>query len=300
REAFSAFVQREWATYVRRASGLSLGEGGEPPYLLRFGEDRDLQDILPRLIRSGALKPVSVERGKSLPLWAQVAVVAAGSEDLGQRASALLRDLDETLGMPVGDLRWEEWQRLARQWAELGALLQGETEEPLRGLRQAYCARCARVDEAFLTWLRAHYAPLAVQCLPVPHHVYHIPNLLAYERRRHGWPRVALLVLDGMSLADWLVVAPRWGDRHPSWRMVERLLLAQIPTLTPVSRRALIGGVRPAEAGSSAAALDEAHLWEAFWVREGLERCLYARLALDREPAPGILLKEPQALCLVD
>ncbi|MBP6015799.1 MAG: PglZ domain-containing protein [Candidatus Promineofilum sp.] len=72
---------------------------------------------------------------------------------------------------------------------------------------------------------------------------------MAYDRRQAGpGGRVALLVLDGLSLADWGRVREAWAARRPDWAMTQRgPLLAQIPTATAVSRQALVSGRRPAE-----------------------------------------------------
>jgi hypothetical protein len=134
----------------------------------------------------------------------------------------------------------------------------------------------------------------------VPHHVVHVPHFLAYQRRQAQADRVALLVLDGLALADWFLLGPSWTTRRPGWRLKTQVLLAQVPTITAISRQALISGRRPAEFATS---LDtnrgEAGQWTGFWVREGLppEACGYARLG----PAgAGEIERGVRALCLVD
>ena len=142
------------------------------------------------------------------------------------------------------------------------------------------------------------------QRLPTPHHVYHVPHYIAYQRRQGRADRVTLLVLDGMALADWTLIGPMWRAHHPDWRFEEHLLLAQVPTITAVSRQALVSGLRPAD---FAATLDtnraEPGQWAIFWAGEGLaaDACPYARLALDRdEPPPEVDSARTHALCLID
>ncbi|KAA3657253.1 MAG: PglZ domain-containing protein, partial [Chloroflexi bacterium] len=94
-----------------------------------------------------------------------------------------------------------------------------------------------------------------------------MPHLLAAQRER-GQPRHALLVLDGMSLADWLLIRSRWQARQRNWQIQEQLVLAQIPTVTAVSRQALVSGLRPADFGDSLSHnRQEAKLWRQFWVQ---------------------------------
>jgi hypothetical protein len=159
------------------------------------------------------------------------------------------------------------------------------------------------IDAAFLAWLRRRYAPLGGQRLPAPHHVHHVPHYIAYQRRQGGADRVALLILDGMALADWTLIGPVWRARHPDWRLGEHLLLAQAPTITAVSRQALVSGLRPADfAATLGATRAEPRQWAAFWAREGLSReaCPHVYLALERdEPPPEVDSARTRALCLI-
>ena len=106
-----------------------------------------------------------------------------------------------------------------------------------------------------------------------------------------------------MSLEDWMLVGPVWRARHPDWRYQELLLLAQVPTVTAISRQSLISGLRPADLPNLHNNQSEARQWSDFWVREGLaaELCAYARLNLDRTERPEVLeSSRVHALCLID
>jgi hypothetical protein len=116
---------------------------------------------------------------------------------------------------------------------------------------------------------------------------------------------VALIVLDGMSLADWLLIRDGWRPAHGDWEIEERLVLAQVPTLTSVSRQALISGRRPAEfAASLNTNAGEAAAWRCFWTEAGLaaDQVSYDRLSLVRNDAIPDAVYKPQmlALCLTD
>ena len=66
-----------------------------------------------------------------------------------------------------------------------------------------------------------------------------------------------------MALRDWLVVRPAWQARHAGWSFREQLVLAQLPTITSVSRQALVRGAPPAEfAGSLDHNREEPAGWE--------------------------------------
>ena len=311
RDTFATFVREQWRAYMQQQTGQLLGE--EPVhYLLGFDTDHRLQDALPGLVRSGTLELVTVDRPDRLPAWARSAVLAPDEDRRPHRAAELLSILTEHLdtslrpssGQALPDARWEQWQAVARAWAELTAL-RYDPDNPLSSVqRKQYQHLQSKFDAAFLTWLRRRYAPLGSQRLPTPHHVHHVPYYIAYQRRQGRPDRVALLVLDGMALTDWTLIGPVWRARHPDWYFEEHLLLAQVPTITAVSRQALVSGQRPAD---FAVTLDtnraEAGQWAAFWAGEGLlaDACPYSRLALDRdELPPEVDSARTRALCLTD
>ncbi|HET89513.1 MAG TPA: BREX-3 system phosphatase PglZ [Chloroflexi bacterium] len=303
RAAFQTFLQKQWSAYVGQQTGQPLGEAAAR-YLLRFDEDAALQDRLPGLVRSGALWPVEIERVERLPGWARPAVLAPDEDPRPRRAGELSAALQEHLATPLTEARWVAWQAVARAWAELTAL-RYDPDGPLGDEQiEAYAGLQHRLDAAFLAWLGQRYAPLAGKKLPQPHHLYHVPHYIAFQRRQGAAERVALLVLDGMALADWAVVGPTWRARHPAWQFEERLLLAQVPTITSVSRQALVSGLCPAD---FAATLDtnrhDPRRWAEFWAAEGLaaEACPTVQLALERSGVPAeVGSSRVRALCLID
>jgi len=303
RDTFTTFVREQWRAHVQRQTGQLLGE--EPVrYLLSFETDHRLQDALSGLVRSGTLEPVSVDRPERLPGWARPAVLAPDEDRRPRRAAELLRVLTEHLATSLVDARWERWQAVAQAWAELTAL-RYDPDIPLNSAQQQeYQWLQSKLDTAFLTWLRQRYAPLGSQRLPTPHHVYHVPHYIAYQRRQGQANRVALLILDSMALADWTLISLVWRARHPEWHFEEHLLLAQVPTITAISRQALVSGLRSADFTATLGSnrVESGH-WAAFWAGQGLvlDACPYARLALDREePPPEVDSARTRALCLID
>lgn len=297
RRFFADFVRAEWEAFVQ---GARLGEEGGV-YRLSFAGSSQLQDALPQLVRSGLLAPIAVADAARLPYWAQVGVVASPRQAAQQQAEALLRQLAAQAGQPDG-MSWCEWQAAANIWASL-TRLRYQPDGPLEAEQRARMGEWqSRLDEAFLAWLRQHYAPLGGSKLPLPNHVHHAPHYLAYQRRQSP-ARMALLVLDGLSLADWLMVREAWAGRQAGWRMQERLLLAQLPTITAVSRQGLISGLRPVDyAGSLYHNNQERKQWSAFWQQEDMPANAigFAHLHLGNHPRPAELENgRLQALCLI-
>ncbi len=301
RDAFGRFLAAEWDGYLATVTGRPLGEG-PATHRLDFAADPALQDALPPLLRRGVLPRLVVREPGGLPQWARVAVRAPDEDDRRRRAADLLARLDEQAAALVAQPaagRWPEWAAVAHTWADLTGLALELRDAALDEQAQH---RQRRLDPAFAAWLDKGYAALAAQKLPQPHHVHHAPHLLAYERRQKGADgRVALLVLDGLSLADWGRIRGVWSARRPGWTITERgPLLAQIPTVTAVSRQALVSGLRPAEfARTLGHNAGESKLWAGFWGREGLSGASVAYRHL-RPGEPFAPDRRVMAQCLIE
>ena len=301
-QAFVTFVREQWSAYVHRPHEQTAREARG--IYLDFGTDTTLQDTLPHLVRTGTLAPLTVERPEHLPAWAHPALLTAEADRIPRRVSELLAKLTAALHDLGQNARWSAWQTWAWDWAELTAW----RYRPNAGLdanqQAAYANLRTQLDTHFESWLSQRYAPLANLGLPNPHHLYHVPHFLAHHYPLAQGARIALLVLDGMALADWVVLRAVWRERHPAWRWEERLVLAQVPTITAVSRQALLSGQRPTDfADTLTTTQADARRWATFWAQHGLARdvCPYIHLRLDREPPPPeVSSLRTRALCLVD
>jgi hypothetical protein len=112
-----------------------------------------------------------------------------------------------------------------------------------------------------------------------------------------------MLIIDGMSLVDWVEIRDTWQAKHPEWRINDRLLLAQIPTITSVSRQALVSGLRPIDFADSMDSTDrESVRWRSFWERQSLPSgaVAYRHISLDQIADLDSGLLHMRMLCLVD
>jgi len=306
RNAYQSFIQDQWNGFLSLQTGKAIGEKNAD-YILRFENDQKLQNALPQLLRNGSLTPVQVDTKSSLPVWVVPGVFVLDEDRRPRRMAELIESLNETLSGLTPDSRWVDWQAIACQWAEL-TLLHNASRDTLSWStsegKDPFTEVGSRIDPAFTDWLRRGYSPLATQKLPTPHHVHHIPHYLNYLRSQGTVQKVALLVMDGMSLSDWMLVKQAWQARQMNWQFKESLVLAQIPTITAVSRHALISGLRPADFYlPNATKATETKAWNAFWTREGLPENSISLLALNLEkndPTPEITNPRLQALCLIE
>jgi hypothetical protein len=85
--------------------------------------------------------------------------------------------------------------------------------------------------------------------------------------------RLALIVVDGLALDQWVTIRQILSEQNSSLLMRESAVFAWIPTLTSVSRQAIFAGKAPVYFGTSIdGTAKEPALWQQFWENIGLSR----------------------------
>jgi hypothetical protein len=101
--------------------------------------------------------------------------------------------------------------------------------------------------------------------------LHHIPRYLARLLETADIKKIALVVLDGLALDQWLVLREVLISQRPQWQCHESAVFAWLPTLTSVSRQAVFAGKPPVYYPESIHRTDkEASLWAQFWSDQGL------------------------------
>lgn len=306
-QAFYDFIQTQWQFTIENSlSGSVIQEAGLE-YQLTFDRDPKLQDLLPALVRYGALRPLEVDDQKQVPTWAHSGVTLVDAR-LG-RFSHVMGDLDQRLRDLLAQAdthsHWHTVKGLARDWAELCSLIYQPALDILSNQIDRYHTLSRILDRFFVDWLQKNYSLLGAQRLPTPHHVHHIPHYLDHFRSLREVDRIVLLILDGLSLADWHIIHAEWRKKHPEWLFKTDSLLAQIPTITSLSRYGLVSGLRPADFFVGLAAPPSEQIaWKNFWSRQGIPEtaCGTLQVSFDRGIDAMPELEEPaiKLWCLVD
>src|SRR5690606_23009842 len=99
-----------------------------------------------------------------------------------------------------------------------------------------------RIDSAFTTWVLKRYAGLINLPPAPPVMVHHIPRFLARSICDNPNTKVALLLVDGLSLDQWVALRGVLSQQDPTLRFREQAVFAWIPTITSVSRQAVFAG----------------------------------------------------------
>jgi hypothetical protein len=131
------------------------------------------------------------------------------------------------------------------------------------------------VDERFTIWARKRYAGLINLPAAPPVMLHHIPRFMAHSllniQSLSPPAKLALLLVDGLSLDQWIVVREALAAGQPRLLFGQNAVFAWIPSITPVSRQATFAGKPPIFFPDSIRSTDkEPALWAQFWVAQGL------------------------------
>lgn len=280
REAFFAFLQERWPAFldqitanavVREDSPRGREEAQMAEAVHVAFDHADVRIYVDNLFHEGMLRPVSHPRADRLAgTWATVGVRTDPRADRARRMRGLLRSVEETL--PGVEAGYRAWLAFAHRWAELKTL---EGDSPAAGADADLTARCdalrEQIDDGFAAWLARHYSTLHNHSPVPPVMLHHVPRLLARRAVERPGTGVALVVVDGLALDQWVVLREVLASQRPQLRFREGSVFAWIPTLTSVSRQACFAGRPPFYFSSGISGTGgEAAAWQRFWVDEGL------------------------------
>ncbi len=277
--AFFTFLQERWPVFLenwfKQQSGNDLVNEKSydfefsGPSLLPFAHD-DVKVYIDNLFVEGFLQSVTHSGIESLPdSWIAIGVKSRDQEDSSLRIEKLLSSLEVTI--PDEKARHDGWFRFAKVWAELTAL----SLEPGISLSEPILLRIqllqSKIDQTFMGWLNKRYAGLGSLPPVPPIMLHHIPKFLSRHIGEDRKAKVAFVLVDGLSLNQWIVVRKQLSKQRPNYTFRENSVFAWVPTLTSVSRQAAFSGKPPAFFPNSILNTSkEPALWKQFWNDQGL------------------------------
>lgn len=272
RDAFFRFLGERWPHYL-------IGRGfdavpGREPALPSFGgcidvpfDHDDVRVYIDNLFAEGLLEPTAAVTPNSVDgTWFRVGVVGDVVEDIRVRIERLVEAVGKSI--PAGDSDHVAWSQFAMRWAEtLNLRWQLESGAPA-SLVQRVEELHDEIELRFGEWMHARYASIhSLPHLPRPSTLDKIARFLAHHRERCARGKLALVVVDGLSLDQWLVVRESLGDVV----LEEAQAFAWVPTLTSVSRQSIFAGEPPYFfAQSLGTTQKEPQHWRRFWDDQGL------------------------------
>jgi len=308
KQDFFAFLQRHWSSYVDEVVE-SLEQGAREPkavyqvsgahyevreenIVLPFGHD-DIRIYIDNLFIEGCLSPIEVDFPDRLKgHWCLVGVLQDPDKDLKKRVTGLIKLCDETL--PAQDARHQQWQQYAYRWAELSASYYSNVNQlkAERDIVSNYAVLQQSVDEQFSSWMLDQYTGLHNHSPTNPAMLHHIPRVMAREIDNDKAAKVALILIDGLAIDQWVTVRAELGlDSSDAASMTESAVFAWVPTVTSVSRQALFSAKAPYQfANTIATTSSEPKAWQNFWQDLGLEKNqVYYKKSLGRDNVENLI-----------
>lgn len=281
REAFFSFLQERWPLYLRNwlmkkksevgasKSGYNLKYSG--PTELPF-DHYDVKIYIDNLFTEGYLKAIKHKHSDLFASsWVNIGVESDKSRKSFSRLEKLIKASQSTL--PSLEERHNEWFQFVRLWAELIVHINEQNEDIPAPMKQEYFASQSQVDQRFSDWLLDRYAGL-INLPPIPPvMLHHVPRFLARQVEKNRQSKIALILIDGLSLDQWIIIRDVLSIQRPNLQFREDVVFSWIPTITSVSRQSLFAGKAPIFFPDSVHRTDkEPLLWTQFWVDQGFSQ----------------------------
>lgn len=272
RDAFFSFLGERWPHFLI-SRGYEAVLGREPtlpeipgPIALPFDHD-DIRVYIDNLFAEGFLQPTSsIDPTSVKGTWYRVGVAGDAVEDARVRLERLLDTVKNTL--PPSDADHQLWSQFALRWAEAVGLRWQVDASATDALTERMRQLHDEIEARFAGWMQTHYAAIhSLPHLPRPTTLDKVARYLAHHRNKTGLGKVALVVVDGLALDQWLLVR----GTLDGLQCHESQAFAWVPTLTSVSRQAIFAGEPPYfYAGSIGTTYKEPQHWSRFWDDQGL------------------------------
>ncbi|MBR8836042.1 MAG: BREX-3 system phosphatase PglZ [Stigonema ocellatum SAG 48.90 = DSM 106950] len=285
RQAFFAFLQQTWPEFVRqhlvKSNQTSEATGTYATSTKLPFDNQDIRVYINHLFLEGYLQPIDADqviiKNSNLELnpWIKVGLRFDLKADQHRRLQGLLESLDSLI--PPSDAKHQDWLKFGEAWAKLIVLWH---QNKISDFSRQFLTLQAKVDTAFFSWVSSRYGTLYSQPPIPPVMLHQVPRFLARQLEASKTDKVALLVLDGLALDQWLVLKDVLLAQRPQLNFRDETVFAWLPTITTISRQAIFAGKPPILFPSSLETTSqEESLWKQFWTGQGfnLSEVVYAK-----------------------
>ncbi|MDR5897676.1 BREX-3 system phosphatase PglZ [Halomonas vilamensis] len=274
-EAFFTFLQERWPLFLSKLGNAYKVREGSSVYKLTYSgpehlpfDHQDIKVYIDNLFIERKLIPVEIKGievdGKS---WIRSGIATTNVDDKELRFTRLFDLVEKEL--PTTEARYSDWTVFAQKWAELSSLVHcsGSKEHRVRLIKIGDA-----LNTTFSSWLAEHYSSLINLPPTNMAMLHHVPRRLARDIEGSAG-RVALIVVDGLALDQWVTIRQLLQKQDANLVMREFATFAWIPTLTSVSRQSIFSGKPPLYFPSSIHSTNsEDKHWKQFWEGQGLSR----------------------------
>ncbi|EGD46133.1 PglZ domain protein [Ruminiclostridium papyrosolvens DSM 2782] len=249
------FIQEQWELYIRKTNGEAVET------VIDFG-NYEIRAYIDNLFQENYLTPVKQLKLREYPTWMQSGVVY----DI---AGNIERKFDNYIDKIINNVQsvksYKDWFGIAALWAEVLTLKYDQSKSYSLDNKK-FKDTGSLLKECFKDWLLANYNMLAsLSYAKAPVMVHKIPWHINHRFPKQENKKVALLVIDGMSLDDWFVIKEAINENN-KYIFEETLCFAWIPTMTSVSRQAIFSGEIPTNYADTLLSTNhDDKQWKKFW-----------------------------------
>jgi hypothetical protein len=248
-ENFFKFLQKEWENTVNAKKIISIPF--DAPIIFHH---------LDNLFLIGKLTPLNIKLDDH-PKWMSIGIKDFDAQHqlikLGEHLKSLqmeLTNFDETSN-------YTQWQNLSLNWARLYSKCY--FQKSLHLLEKTI----EEINNKFSSWAEQKYKSLRLTSSDSPIMVHKIFDYLNKHRQDS---KIALIVMDGMSLSQWQIIKETMNELKPQIKDETKSVFAWIPSITSISRQSIFSGYEPYHLKDSllTTSKEEKH-WQKRWVDDG-------------------------------
>ncbi|MEA2034029.1 MAG: BREX-3 system phosphatase PglZ [Euryarchaeota archaeon] len=299
KKSFYEFLQERWPVFVDsynylKDEGAQIIRFEEKTYGLKYPgpvnipfDDKDVKIYIDDLFAEGKLQPVSCLNSEKLKnTWIKFGIKDNTQEEFISRIEQRLLNLEDSIPKP--ECIHSKWLSFASDYARLKSLIYGKNSSKFEvspRIRKKFTELSDTVNNLFSEWLQKRYQSL-INLPPMPPVIVNqIPRYLQRQREDNSSKKIALIVIDGLSLNQWFSVKGVLQSQNPSLDFNENCTFAWIPTLTSVSRQAIFSGKIPFYFSDHINTTSgESKSWKNYWENSGIgnSQIAYKKGLLDK------------------
>lgn len=274
-QTFFTFLQQAWPEFVRqhlvKSNQVSEATGTYCTATKLPFDNQDIRVYINHLFLEGYLQPIDADQLKITTTnlesnsWIKVGLSFDPKVDQHRRLQGLLESLDSSI--PSSDAKHQDWLNFGKAWAKLIVLWH---QANISDFHEHFLTLQDKVDNAFFSWINSRYGALYNQPPISPVMLHQIPRFLRRNLEASKTNKVALIVLDGLALDQWLVLRDVLLTQSPQLKFHDETVFAWLPTITSISRQAIFAGKPPILFPNSLeTTAKEEQLWKQFWTDQG-------------------------------
>lgn len=256
--AFWQFLQTRWERWLIPPTDITVGEFISTD--ISF-EDDQLRVWMDSLFMEGVLKPLAKAPAKLPHPWCEVGIAKKDGDDSGEELAEMRRRLTDEI--PEADAGYKDWLHFIHRYStHVASAFSRDLDAEERAA--FWNDLWTPANERFGKFVHSRLESLCNLPPTRPVIAHHIARFLA--RRAGSGTKVALLVLDGLSLFQWRIVRSELERALPNLCINEDACFTMIPSVTNVARQCIYSGELPVFFDATIDRTDaDAKRWKTFW-----------------------------------